>query len=222
MFYSYIRQLHGLNPLTEQQRDILSFSLAQKIEIDKEVIEYSGRALKFEERKEFEAFLHSLLKGDCIIVSHLAVVSHYTEELIKVITCVLSRDITLYVIHPKIVIDSKSKLIDVLPVLDDLREAEESKTTQIGRPKGSRSSSKFDIHKPLIVELLRKKSNVSKIARALEVSRSSLKDYIESRNLREVATETWIEVQPHKNGIETKSSLLICPFEQEKTKQKVL
>ena len=42
MVYSYIRQLHGLSSLSEQQRDILSFSLANNIEIDKEVVEYSN------------------------------------------------------------------------------------------------------------------------------------------------------------------------------------
>ncbi|HFS85109.1 MAG TPA: hypothetical protein ENK72_00625 [Epsilonproteobacteria bacterium] len=221
MIYSYIRQVHGLTPLSDQQRDILSFSLTQNIEIDKEVVEYSSRTLKIEERKDFEKFLHSLTNGDSIIVSHLAVLSQYAEELIKVVNCSLSRGIRLYTVHPKRLINIETKLVDLLPLLDDLIETEESKTTQIGRPKGSRSSSKFDKFKSQILSKLKEGCNVSAISRELGVSRSSLKDYIESRSLREIAAGAWVEVQSHSDDEATESRVLICPFEKEKFKKKV-
>ncbi|MFT7880197.1 MAG: recombinase family protein [Sulfurimonas sp.] len=222
MVYGYIRQLHGLNSLSDQQRDILSFSLANDIQIDKEVVEYSNRPLKIEERKEFEEFLHSLREGDTIVVSTLSVLSQRAEELIKLINCALSKEVTLYVVNPKRVIDKATKILDLFPLLNDLREAEVSKSTQIGRPKGSRSSSKFDKFKAQIMDRLKEGMSVSAIARELEVSRSSLKDYIESRNLRELVEGSWVEVNLPDGMKESEDRVLICPFEKHKQKDEVL
>lgn len=215
MVYGYIRQLHGLSSLSEQQRNILSFSLAHDLNIDKEVVEYSSRPLKVEERKEFEAFLHSLSEGDTVIVSNLSILSQRSEEFIKLINCALSKQITLCVAQPQRIIDGTTKIIDLFPLLNDLREAEASKSSQIGRPKGSRSSSKFDRFKPRIIELLREGMSVSAIARELDVSRSSLKDYIESRNIKELIAGSWLEVT-HPGEIENmQDKVLICPFAKE-------
>ena len=221
MVYGYIRQLHGLNSLSEQQRDILSFSLANNIEIDKEVVEYSNRPLKIEERKEFDGFLQSLSKGDSIVVPSLEVLSQRAEELIKMINCSLSKEITLYIAHPQRVINAGTQIVDVFPLLNDLREAEASKNSQIGRPKGSRSSSKFDPYKTRIIELLREGMSVSAIARDLEVSRSSLKDYIESRNIRELSEGAWLEVNTPAEPNETEDRILICPFEKDRIQKEV-
>jgi len=215
--YGYIRQLHGLSSLAEQQRDILSFSLANQIEIDKEVVEYSNRALSIEERKEFDTFVHSLSQGDKIIVSTLSSLSQRAEELIKLINCSLSKKVEIYVANPKRIINANTKIIDVFPILNDVREAEASKSTRLGRPKGSRSSSKFDSYKVRIIDLLKEGMSVSAIAREIGVSRSSLKDYIESRNIRELIEGSWLEVQPSvaiENDREDK--VVICPFEKEK------
>ncbi|MFT7823998.1 MAG: recombinase family protein [Sulfurimonas sp.] len=221
MIYGYIRQLHGLKSLSEQQRDILTFSVANNIEIDKEVVEYSNRPLKIEDREEFEGFMKSLNKGDKIVVSSLSVLSQRAEELIKLINCILSKDIRLYVANPKSVIDAGTGIIDVFPLLNDLREAEVSKSRRIGRPRGSRSSSKFDSCKSEIIELLKGGMNVSAIARELNVSRSSLKDYIESRNIRELVAGSWLEIN-HPDGIRNmEDKVLICPFEKDKIKKEV-
>ncbi|MBD3792397.1 MAG: recombinase family protein [Campylobacterales bacterium] len=222
MIYGYIRQLHGLSSLSEQQRDILSFSLANDIQIDKEVVEYSIRPLKIEERKEFEEFLHSLSEGDSIVVSTLSVLSQRAEELIKLINCALSKEVVLYVTSPKRIINKTTKILDLFPLLNDLREAEASKSTQIGRPKGSRSSSKFDTYKAQIMDRLLEGMSVSAIARELGVSRSSLKDYIESRNLRELVEGSWLEVNLSNGMKESEDRVLICPFEKNKLKDEVL
>jgi DNA invertase Pin-like site-specific DNA recombinase len=222
MVYGYIRQLHGLISLSDQQRDILSFSLANDIQIDKEVVEYSNRPLKIEERKEFEEFLRSLRERDTIVVSTLSVLSQRAEELIKLINCALSKEVTLYVVNPKRMINKATKILDLFPLLNDLREAEVSKSTQIGRPKGSRSSSKFDKFKAQIMDRLKEGMSVSAIARELEVSRSSLKDYIESRNLRELVEGSWVEVNLPDGMNESEDRVLICPFEKHKEKDGVL
>jgi DNA-binding NarL/FixJ family response regulator len=152
-----------------------------------------------------------------MVVSSLPVLSQRAEELIKLINCSLSKEITLYVANPKREINAKTSVLDVLPLLNDLREEEAAKSSKIGRPKGSRSSSKFDEYKSRIIELLKEGMSVSAIARELKVSRSSLKDYIESRNIRELVAGSWLEVVPDKTE-HKEDSVLICPFEKDKIK----
>ncbi len=218
MIYAYLRQMPDNNNMSEQQRNILSFSLIQKLDINKEVIEYSSKNHLIEERKKFEAFMHSLEEGDSLVIDTLSVLSDRAEELIKIINCMLSRRIDLYIASAKTLLNKETTIVEIFPLLNDLREAQKAKSNQIGRPKGRRSSSKFDVHQPQIISLLKEGLNVSAIARELEVSRSSLKDYIESRGIREFVEGSWIEInQPQKiSGVD--NTLLICPFEQE-TKQ---
>jgi len=221
MTYAYLRQMPDNNNMSEQQRSILSFSLTQNIDIDKEVIEYSSKNHLIEERKKFEAFMHSLEEGNSLVIDTLSVLSDRAEELIKIINCMLSRSIDLYIASSKTLINKETTIVEIFPLLNDLREAQKAKSNQIGRPKGSRSSSKFDVYQPQIISLLKEGLNVSAIARELEVSRSSLKDYIESRGIRELVEGSWMEInQPQKiSGVD--NALLICPFEQEKQQKRI-
>ena len=84
----------------------------------------------------------------------------------------------------------------------------------------SRSSSKFDKYQTRIISALKEEMNVSAIARELGVSRSSLKDYIESRGIREMIEGSWVEISPSGQHSEMEDKLLICPFEQEKQQEK--
>lgn len=221
MTYAYLRQMPDNNNMSEQQRNILSFSLTQNIDIDKEVIEYSSKNHLIEERKKFEEFMHSLEEGDSLVIDTLSVLSDRAEELIKIINCMLSRRIDLYIASSNTLLNKETTVVEIFPLLNDLREAQKAKSNQIGRPKGSRSSSKFDVHQPQIISLLKEGLNVSAIARELEVSRSSLKDYIESRGIRELVEGSWMEInQPQKiSGVD--NTLLICPFEQEKQQKRI-
>ncbi len=221
MTYAYLRQMPNYSNLSEQQRNILSFALTQGLNIDKEVVEYSSKNRPIEEREQFESFMHSLKEGDCIVTETLPILSDYVEELVKVINCMLSRGIELYVASSKTVITKETSLVEVFPLLNDLREAQKAKTGQIGRPKGSRSSSKFDAYQPQIISLLKEGLNVSAIARELEVSRSSLKDYIESRGIRELVEGSWMEINQPQKISSVDNTLLICPFEQEKQQKRI-
>jgi len=216
MNYAYLRQMPDNNNMSEQQRSILSFSLAQDMEIDKEVVEYSSKNHLIEDRKKFEEFMHSLEEGSSLIVDTLSVLSNRAEELIKIINCMLSRRIDLYIAHSKTLINKKTTVVEIFPLLNDLREAQKAKSNQIGRPKGSRSSSKFDTYQPQIISFLKEGMNVSAIARELSVSRSSLKDYIESRGIRELVEGSWMEIIQPQNNQRVDNIILVCPFEQER------
>jgi len=219
MNYAYIRQMQDGNSMSKQQRNILSFTLACRLDIEKEVIEYSNKNHSIEERKEFEKFMHSLEEGSTLIVDNISILSDRAEELIKIINCMLSRKIDLYIASAKTLINKEAKATDIFPLLNDLREAQKEKSNQIGRPKGSRSSSKFDVYQTQIISFLKKGMNVSAIARELNVSRSSLKDYIESRNIRDLVEESWLEINPSKVILNKDNTVLVCPFEQEKAEE---
>jgi hypothetical protein len=82
----------------------------------------------------------------------------------------------------------QSSAMLVLGLMDNLRQTMQSELSRvIGRPVGSKSSSKFDKYINEIIGFIKEKKSVSEMARLLNVSRSSLKDYIESRELKEVA-----------------------------------
>lgn len=220
MNYAYLRQMPESLSMSEQQRNILSYTLTQGLEIDKEVVEYSNKNNLIEEREKFETFLQSLEEGSTVIVDTLSVLSNRAEEMIKIINCMLSRHIELHIAASKTVMQQKTALVEIFPLLNDLREEQKAKSNQIGRPKGSRSISKFDSYQPKIMAHLKEGMNVSAIARTLGVSRSSLKDYIESRGLRELIEGAWMEIVPEQDLPGLDNTVLVCPFEEERAKNK--
>jgi len=112
-------------------------------------------------------------------------------------------------------ITKETPIGQVMPLLNELREETQDKRNGVGRPKGSKSRSKFDTMQPKILQMLKDGQNVSAIARELGVSRSSLKDYIESRSLKELVDNTFVEIgKPLQTDI-ISDEMLICPFEQE-------
>jgi len=215
MIYAYMRQVPNLENLVSQKQNILSFSHQEKLQINKEVVEYSTKNLLINQRNDFETFLKSLSSGEhTVIVSSLAILSTRVDELVKIIGCVLSHHVDLWVCSSNVLINRQSSMVDVFPLLEEQRVEPKDKSVQIGRPKGSKSGSKFDVFHSRIMELLSEKESVSAIARALEVSRSSLKDYIESRGLKELVNSIDISNQKIRDK-NMDNIVLICPFELE-------
>ena len=202
--------------MADQQRDILSFSLQENLKIDKEVVEYATKNLLIDEREEFEEFLQSMQDGNTVIVSSLFILSDRAEELIKVINCMLSHNVTLWIVDSNMRMNKETQMVDIFPLLNKLRQEEKEKTNQIGRPKGSKSSSKFDVYRGEIISLLGEGESVSAIARELKVSRSSLKDYIESRGIKELVEGAWKQMRETQSVRGMDNILLICPFEEAK------
>lgn len=214
MVYAYMRQIPGFPHLSEQQSDILSFALREGLDIDKEVVEYATKNLDLDARDEFEAFLQTMQEGYTVIVSSFYILSDKVEELIKVINCMLSHSVNLWIVDTDLLMNKETNMVDIFPLLNSLRKEEKEKSNQIGRPKGSKSSSKFDVHQRDILSLLSKGMSVSAIARELDVSRSSLKDYIESRGIKELVEGAWMEKDPSKDASKMDNIVLICPFEE--------
>jgi DNA invertase Pin-like site-specific DNA recombinase len=216
MTYAYLRQIPGAKNLTLQQKSVIGYALGRGLEIDKEVVEHSSRNRPIEERKQFEEFMHSLESGDHLIVDEIWTLSDRVDELTKILGCTMSREINLHIANHGMLVTKETPIGLLLPMLNERREVEEEKRSGVGRPKGSKSRSKFDALQPRILNMLKEGMSVSAIARELGVNRSSLKDYIESRSLKELVDNTFIEIgKPMRTDI-ISDELLICPFEEER------
>jgi len=215
MVYTYVRQAPNFPTLALQKQDIMVFSMQKGLHIDHQVVEYATKNLLIDEREEFEAFLQTMKDNNTVIVASLSILSTRTDELVKVINCMLSHNVNLWIVDVNMLFNRESNMVDVFPLLDLLREDKKETTQNIGRPKGSKSSSKFDVYHSEIVSLLSEGYSVSAIARELEVSRSSLKDYIESRGIKELVEGAGKQVREAGNVNQMDNILLICPFEKE-------
>ena len=154
------------------------------------------------------------------MVASLSILSTRVDELVKIINCVLSHEVDLWLCDIHLLINRYSQMSDVFPVLEEQRKKPKDKL-QIGRPKGSKSSSKFDMYHSEIMTMLSQHNTVSAISRTLNVSRSSLKDYIESRELKSLVTSLGRAAEGLE-GKEVDNIILICPFEAEaREKEKV-
>jgi len=221
MVYAYIRQVPNLVSLVSQKQDIVAFSLYKEFNIHQEVVEHATKNLYLEERRDFEDFLKSLNnEKNIVIVSSLSILSTRVGELVKIINCMLSHNVDLWIANVKLLINKSTNIVDIFPLLEKQREKNREIESKIGRPKGSKSNSKFDIYYNKVVTLLIDKKSVSAIARELEVSRSSLKDYIESRGIKELVASigTQSDIVLDK---EVDNMILICPFETEEHRKVV-
>lgn len=175
--------------ITEQQQSILKYAAAHGIAIDSTEIETSDSSLPLEKRTEFKGFLRSLSENDSLLVHELWTLSLHVDELVKVFDCLLKRNISLHVCKSDEVISNETPVAKVLEILVRIREEKIRPKPEAshGRPKGRMSKSKFDVYRPKVIAMLEDGISVSEIAKVLQVSRSSLKDYINSRGLKELA-----------------------------------
>ncbi len=184
-----LKNLSDKANIIEQQNYILSYAKKHRISIDIIELETSDYSKKLEYRGELKGFLRSLDKNSALIVYDFWVLSQDVGELVKICECLLQRNISLHIAQKKELIHVKSSPLSVLSLLSKQREAcmVQKGVLGQGRPKGRMSQSKFDKFRSSIIAYLEQDYSVSKIATTLGVSRTSLKDYINSRNLKKLA-----------------------------------
>lgn len=188
MTVSYIRPDKDFDGVYEQLKLINGYVDQKKIAIDEELIDQTSQNKRIMDRHEVVQFFRTL-DNDTLIVYDTWTLSSYIEDLVQMLSCLLKNGNTIHLVKQGVVIDRKSDTMVVLGLIDQLRQIlQEDAKKGIGRPKGSKSSSKFDVHLDAIFGLLKEGKSVSDIARILGVSRSSLKDYIESRELKAVVS----------------------------------
>ena len=174
--------------IIEQQNTIIKHAKHHGISLDSTEIEGSDSTKILEERQEFRGFLRSLNDNDSILIYDLWVFTDNIGELTKILECLLQRSVTTYICDQNVSIGINTPALEVLTIISQYREKNLIKNKEIsqGRPKGRMSKSKFDAQRTEVIKLLEEGNAVSKIARKLEVSRTSLKDYINSRGLKDL------------------------------------
>ncbi len=188
--------------ILEQQNFILSYAKKHLISIQSIEIDLSDSSKILEDRLEFRAFLRSLKPNSNLLVYDFWVLSFKVDELVKICECLLQRDICLHICNQKKSINSSSSPLYILNILAEQRHKLHNKQNlSIGRPKGRMSKSKFDQFRTQIISYLEQGYSVSGIASILKISRTSLKDYINSRNLKDLANtkKELLGATPKKN-----------------------
>ena len=217
MVFSYLRSDTHFAGVYEQLKVISAYAKANGLTIEEEMVDQLSQNSRLSERDDAVRFMRSHL-DDTLLIYDLWVLSSNIEDVVQMLSCLLKNGIEIHLIKPSIVLNTQSDIIVALGLVDQLRQTIQSvEKKMIGRPKGSRSSSKFDRHLEAIIRMLREDKSVSVIARELGVSRSSLKDYIESRELKEVATGSSVLEKVH-NAEASIIETIKCPQVSEKEK----
>ncbi|MDD2828739.1 MAG: recombinase family protein [Sulfuricurvum sp.] len=186
MVVSYIRPDKDFDGVYEQLKLINGYADQKEIMINEELVDQTSQNKRLVDRHEVVRFFRSL-NGDTLLVYDTWTLSNCIEDVVQMFSCLLKNNNTIHFVKQGVIIDRNSDTMVVLGLIDQLRQIlQDDAKKGIGRPRGSKSSSKFDVHLEQIIDLLKKRKSVSEIARVMGVSRSSLKDYIESRELKEV------------------------------------
>jgi len=218
MAISYIRPDKYFDGAFEQLKSINAYAQASGITISDEFIDHTSQNNTLDAREDVVKFFRSH-QGRDLLISDIWVLSSNIQDLLQMVACLLKNKMRIHVINAGVVIDNKSDVMLVLGIIDQLRQIMENREKKvIGRPKGSRSSSKFDPYLDQIITYLREDMKVSAMAREMGVSRSSLKDYIESRELKEVA-KGLVTLDVPLDGEKKVIGTIACPHSKNKKEE---
>ncbi|MCJ7765443.1 MAG: recombinase family protein [Thiovulaceae bacterium] len=218
MAISYIRPDKYFDGAFGQLKSINAYAQANGIHISDEYVDQTSQSHTLELREEVVKFFRGNQNRD-LLISDIWVLSSNIQDLLQMLACLLKNSMRIHVINAGVVLDQKSEVMLVLGIIDQLRQVMKNREKKmIGRPKGSRSSSKFDPYLEQIITCIREDMSVSAMSRLMEVSRSSLKDYIESRELKEVAKglvtlDTPVDAQQKVIGT------IVCPHTEKKMEE---
>jgi len=210
MVVAYIRPDKNFDAAGEQLQMINSYAHSKDITIDDEFIDHTSQNKRLEQRSNVTEYFKSN-EGATLLVYDVWVLSTNMEDLIQMFSCMLKKRFTIHFVKQSVIISQESGAVLVLVLIDQLRQKmqQESKRV-IGRPRGSKSNSKFDKHINEIISFIKEKKSVSEMARLIGQSRSSLKDYIESRELKQLANNSLVP-QSSENAEEELINTISCP-----------
>lgn len=209
---AYIRPDKLFDSAGEQIQAINAYTSAKNIVIDEEIVDHISQNKRLDERKDITDTFQSQ-EGSTLLVYDVWVLSSNMEDVTEMFSCLLKHHFQVHFIKQSVIISRESTPMLIFALIDQLRQTLKAQDKKvIGRPKGSKSNSKFDKYISEIILHIKEKKSVSEIARILDVSRSSLKDYIESRELKQVALASLLEAIP-ENSQEDLINAIICPNE---------
>ncbi len=210
MVLAYIRPDKQFDAAHDQLQQINSYAISHGLVIDDEFIDQTSQNKRLSERTPVTDYFQSK-SNHIVLVYDVWVLSTNMEDLVQMFSCLLKNEFSVHFIKQSVVITQESSVMLVLGLIDQLRQILQGESKRvIGRPKGSKSNSKFDKHINDIISYIKDKKSVSEMARLLEVSRSSLKDYIESRELKQVAFGSLLPEAPQDAEAQVINTI-VCP-----------
>lgn len=210
MVHAYIRSDKSFESAYEQLKSINMYAEQKGLTIDDEFIDQKSQNKRLSQRDEVVTYFRHGTAG-ILLVYDTWVLSTNMEDAVQMFSCLLKNGYEVHFVKQSVIISKESDVMLVLALMDQLRQTlQDGSKKSIGRPKGSKSSSKFDQHHNEIISLIKSNKSVSEIARLLYVSRSSLKDYVESRELKNFAAGSLVHDIP-ENAEEKVKNNITCP-----------
>ncbi len=210
MIVAYIRPDKYFDAAHDQIQLINSYAMSKNIVIDDEFIDQTSQNKRLSNRSHVTDYFQNH-QSSTLLVYDIWVLSTNMEDLIQMFSCLFKNNFSIHLIKQSVIISKQSSVMLVLGLIDQLRQQMQNESKKvIGRPKGSRSNSKFDKYMNKILQFIKEKRSVSEMARLLDVSRSSLKDYIESRELKQVAFGSLL-VKSQEEAEKQVLSTISCP-----------
>ena len=197
---AYLRVSTGGQELNTQRLAILDYAHKNHIHID-QFLEKQISSRKTVKERGIDGLLEGVNAGDLILVSELSRLGRSVGQVIQIIDTLVKSKIRFIAIKENINLDGgkqdiQSKMMVTMFSLfaeierdlisERTREgliAARAKGRILGRPKGSWGTSRLDGKEAEIQMLLNKKVSKASVAKIMDVSRSALLYFIESRKL---------------------------------------
>lgn len=210
MTIAYIRPDKLFDAAHDQLQLINSYAISKNIVINDEFIDQISQNKRLAERTHVTSYFQERPDATLLIYD-IWVLSTNMEDLIQMFNCLFKHNYNIHFIKQSVIISGQSSATLTLGLVDQLRQHMQNESKKvIGRPKGSRSSSKFDKYINELLTYITEGKSVSEMARILGVSRSSLKDYIVSRELKQVALGSLLPKMPEDAEAQLIEKI-VCP-----------
>lgn len=200
MVYGYIRVSTEKQDYENQKHGILEYANKHKLGYVEFVEETISSRRKFEDR-DLSRLISNMKKGDILIVSELSRIGRSILEIMSIFKILAEKGIQTHIIKGGFVIggdDNKiqsSVLVFAFGLAAEIERelisqrtkealaARKAKGIKLGRKKGAKVASKLDGKEEAIIALLEKKIPVASIAKIFGVARTTMINFIKSREL---------------------------------------
>jgi len=196
---AYLRVSTDKQDLNNQKLEILEYAQKRNFKVD-DFIEIEVSSRKTPKQRRIDELLSRLSAGDLLIVSELSRLGRSVGQVVTFVDELIKRKIKLIGIKEGIDIDGKKDMqtkvmVTMFTLFAEIERdlisertkqglaAARAKGKLLGRPKGSLGKSKLDGKEQFIKDELKYKVAKSAIARKLQVSRTSLVNFIATRGL---------------------------------------
>ena len=196
---AYLRVSTGSQDLAAQKLVILDFTQKRRFTVD-EFIASQASSQKSPIERRIEEMLGTLQSGDRLLVSELSRLGRSLGQVLQIVATLIERKIRFIAIKEAIEIEGKQDLrtkvmITLFGLFAEVERdlisertkeglaAAKAKGKLLGRPKGALGKSKLDGKEEDIRMLLGKEVSKASIAKILDVSRSALYHFIETRKI---------------------------------------